>query len=432
MPSSEHDDDSTSSDLSAVTNLVSQLNDVETAVLTSSAKRNVESNRELLKQLALIKLQLLTDDISRAEHPKSSRSLPRSHSRPSRRGSRGEGSLGGTSRSSNRSRSRGRRPAERPSVWTLDVDMDGSVIEIPCNRTADDTVSALNSSPSVTTGSASSKRNHRRATASGEGKEFANKGNQPDLIKETRKGPERMSTTLWSIFANMVTFLIPDFMICKVGAGAKKAWREKVAIFFIFLLVSAFFVLMVSLVPIYICVESDEYYDVDQVGSKGWNSIFGLVYDLEEFVDLHPGGAATVERYFGLDVSRLFARLPPTELPSYCLSDLLNETVFNETNILGLQDIHCSSTEEELFQYGQASCHLTFAGMDQIDEKLGDFKKGKLVIPGWDIGPTGLRDGTQVIIIDSTVYNVTRYMDGLRCVLYRVESSSCSVSSSFG
>lgn len=165
---------------------------------------------------------------------------------------------------------------------------------------------------------------------------------------------------------------------------------------------------------------------MDQVAKMGWNSVFGKVYDLNDFVDLHPGGSATIERYFGLDASRLFARLPPAELPSYCLSDRLNASVFNESNSLGLQDIVCSSTDEELFQYGDASCHVSFAGIDEMDERLGEYQKGILVMPGWDIGTNGIRDGTQVIVIDNAVYNVTRYIDGLRYVIHRVGVFSCS------
>ena len=304
----------------------------------------------------------------------------------------------------------------------LEDDIDeGPEIDIPCTRQEEDAVSALNSSPSTTMQAmnVAQARKARHAKAL-EDKEFDNAGYQPDIVKEYRKGPERMSTTLWSIFASLVTFPVPDCLICKAGVSAKKAWREKVAIFVIFLFISAMFVVMVTLVPVYICVESDEYFDRTQVAKKGWNSIFGKVYDLERFVDLHPGGAATLEKYFGLDTSRLFARLPPTELPSFCLSDLLNETVFNGTNSLGLQDLHCSSTEEEMFQYGDAACHVSFAGTKEIHEKLGKYEEGVLVIPGWDIGPNGLPDGTQVITIDRTVYNVTQYMDGLRYVLHLV------------
>ena len=447
MPTYDDDDFSSSSEASAVTHLVSQLNDVETAVLTSSTTRGKDSNKELLKQLAMLKLQLLTDDTVACETPKSGSRASVGTGRAPRRGSgansvgggsigggsigghsRGGHSRGGHSRGGHSRASAGRRSHKSPGSQTLhftqnrdlDDDMDdGPEIEIPFSRREEDAVSALNSSPSVIAMSVADARKARHAKAV-EDKEFDNAGYQPDIVKEYRKGPELMSTTLWSIFASLVTFPVPDCLICKTGVSAKKAWREKVAIFCIFLFISAMFVVMVSLVPVYICVESDEYFDRTQVAKKGWNSIFGKVYDLERFVDLHPGGAATLEKYFGLDTSRLFARLPPTELPSFCLSDLLNETVFNATNSLGLQDLHCSSTEEEMFQYGDAACHVSFAGIDEIKEKLGDYEEGVLVMPGWDIGPNGLPDGTQVIIIDRTVYNVTQYMDGLRYVPHLV------------
>lgn len=405
---------STSSDDSDVTNLVSQLNEVENAVLTSSTKRGKESNKELLKQLAMLKLQLLTDEgEDNSTLMNSSRGSGLSHSQHggsrASRDSRTSKSTGGGRRTKRR-----HKALALPQSLPLEESSNGPEIEIPMHRSSvDDAVSALNSSPSVIAMNVASARSNRKSKAL-EDHEFDNAGYQPDLVKEVRKGPERMSTTLWSVFASLVTFPIPDCLICKKGTEPKKAWREKVAIFFLFLMVSGFFVVTVSLVPVYICVESDDYYDMDQVAKKGWNSVFGKVYDLEDFVDLHPGGRTSLERYFGLDASGLFARLPPTELPSYCLSDRLNETVFNETNSLGLQDIQCAPTEQEIFQYGDASCHSSFYGIEAINEKLGEYEEGKLVIPGWDIGPTGLKDGTQVVIIESTVYNVTQYIDGLR------------------
>jgi hypothetical protein len=381
----------------------------------------------------MVKLQLLTDESVACETAisVSQKGVPITDSS---RVSHGKG------RRSNRGHIRGSagRLSQRSSPGSLTVsyienclledDIDeGPELEIPCYRQEEDAVSALNSSPSTMQAMNVAQARKARHAKALEDKEFDNAGYQPDIVKEYRKGPERMSTTLWSIFAGLVTFPVPDCLICKAGAGAKKAWREKVAIFVIFLFISAMFVVMVSLVPVYICVESDEYFDRTQVAKKGWNSIFGKVYDLEHFVDLHPGGAATLEKYFGLDTSRLFARLPPTELPSFCLSDLLNETVFNATNSLGLQDLHCSSTEEEMFQYGDAACHVSFAGIDEIRQKLGKYEEGVLVIPVWDIGPNGLPDGTQVITIDRTVYNVTQYMDGLRYVFHLVGLiASCS------
>jgi cytochrome b involved in lipid metabolism len=240
---------------------------------------------------------------------------------------------------------------------------------------------------------------------------------QPDLNLKDWKGPERgTSSKLWECFANFVTLPVHDYCICKDGIEAKKAWREKVAIFIIFLFVSAVLVGAVSLVPMFFCNESEEFYAMNQVVENGWTTIFGKVYNLEEFMDVHPGGSVVLADFRGVDASRLFARLPPTELPAYCLSDHLNASVFNETNSLGLQNITCQPpTADEILLYGEeGNCHTTFAGRESMDEKLGQYQEGELVIAGWDRGPTGLPDGTQVILIDEVFYNVTKYLDQIR------------------
>ena len=386
------------SEVSSETNVLSKLNDIQTRILTSPSIRNKNSNKALVKQLAMVTVELLTDESAAQETPKGPSAGPKRH----------QGSVSNT--------------MDFIQNTTLeDNTVHRPPIEIPYG---DDAVSELNSSPSMFATRVADAREARHTRVM-EDKEFDNAGYLPDIVKDLRKEPEQMSTTLWSTFANLVTFPVPDCLICKAGAGAKKAWREKVAIFFIFLFISATFVVMVTLVPVYICVESDHYFDATQIAQKGWNNIFGKVYDLQHFVDVHPGGAATLEKYFGIDASRLFARLPPTELPSFCLSDRLNETVFNAKNSLGLQDLHCSVTDEELFQFGDGACHSSFAGTDEFNNRLGEYQKGILVIPEWDIGPRGLPDGSQVIIIDKAVYNVTRYVDGLRYVIHLVAFFRC-------
>jgi len=386
------------SEASSETNVLSQLNDIQARILTAPSPRNKNSTKELVKQLAMVTVELLTAQSAAHETPKWA--------------------------------SAGRKRHESPVPNTMNFTQNTTLeddmvhrptIEIACG---DDAVSNLNSSPSMIATRVADGRKTRHSKLM-EDKEFDNAGYLPDIVKDYRKEAEQMSTTLWSAFAYLVTFPVPDCLICKAGAGAKKAWREKVAIFFFFLFVSAIFVVMVSLVPVYICVESDQYFDATQIAQKGWNSIFGKVYHLQHFVDRHPGGATTLEKYFGIDTSRLFARLPPSKLPSFCLSERLNETVFNATNSLGLQDLNCSATEEELLRYGDSACHSSFSGTDEFNERLGRYKKGIFVIPGWDIGPRGLPDGSQVIIIDKAVYNVARYLDGLRYVLRRVGFFRC-------
>lgn len=239
---------------------------------------------------------------------------------------------------------------------------------------------------------------------------------QPDFkVGDCSRTPSA-SSTIWEVFANVVTFPIHDSCVLKRGIGAKKAWREKVAIFFLFLLISGIFVSAVSLVPIFVCTDSEEYFDMDQVAENQWTTVFGKVYDLEDFIDVHPGGSAVIRNYRGYDASRLFARLPPTELPSHCLSNHLNASVFNETNSLELQNITCKppSAEEKLRYGDDGACHTTVVGRERMDELLGQYHTGDLVIPEWLLGPSGLPDGTQYIMIDQSIYNVTKYLDQLK------------------
>ena len=255
-------------------------------------------------------------------------------------------------------------------------------------------------------------RSERRRKAL-EDKMFDGAGYQPDLIIEPKKGPPGLGTVIWDVFSSLMTFPIHDKMICKEGVAAKKAWREKTATFVLFLLVSCIFVAAVTIIPIFICVESDVYFDEEQVGKKGWTSIHGKVYSMKDYVLLHPGGRSHIEKHFGADASKIFPRLPPVELPSYCLSPFLNETVYNETNSLGLQNVTCGyQTEEDILQYGSedGACHKTVVGSEGLDSYFEDYYKGELVMPGWDLNKMEM----DWLLIDDAVYNVTSYIDRLK------------------
>ena len=247
-----------------------------------------------------------------------------------------------------------------------------------------------------------------------EDKLLENDGYQPDLVMERPSGPPRMSTSIWDLISNLVTFPVHDACIRRQGAGAKKAWREKVTIFVIFLIASAAFVATVTVIPLLVCQESKEFYSTKQVGEKGWTSIHGKIYDMEDFANLHPGGSSTIQKYFGKDASKFFPRIPPIELPTYCLSEFLNETAYNETNSLGLQNVTCGYVSEEdqlLYSSAEGACHLNIVGSEGIAEHFEEFYEGELVIPGWDLGT---RINMEYLLIDDLVYNVTSYIERLR------------------
>ena len=343
-------------------------------------------------------------------------------------------SRGGRSRSG--SRSRGRMPDDYDDDDSGEIPSRTSIPQAinTVGRMDDDMMSELRSTytPAPTVWRPSSERDLGVIQSSGqsvfsesrrsrkdqaiEDKSFENAGYQPDLIIEERSGPLPWTSGAWEILSYLLTFPIPDFCIRKEGHGPKKAWREKVAIFLLFLMISCGFVVGISLLPIFLCEESEEHFDELQVGAKGWTSVHGRIYDLEEFQNLHPGGFQPLQNYYGEDASDVFPRLPPTELPEICLSKKLNETVFNATNILGLQNITCRAAPpvDLEFQYGDL-CHYGVVGIEEMEEKMGEFEQGWLVIPGFDLGPGGFADdGSPYIILDNYVYNVSSYIQGLR------------------
>jgi hypothetical protein len=238
----------------------------------------------------------------------------------------------------------------------------------------------------------------------------------PDLRIVEKTGSPSFLSIAWDVLVYMITFPVSDFCIPREGPGAKKAWREKVAIFALFLLVSACFVTVASILPLLLCTETEGIYDAQQVSEDGNVILFGKVYDLHNFAPFHFQSSKTLERFFGQDASQFFPRLPPTDLPRSCLNTMLGEEVFNSTNAYGLQNITCPNiSAEQKLRYGDP-CHTSIVGQEQINEKLGSYEIGYLVIPQQDLLPNGLPDGTQYILIDNIIYNVTQYVTQFRYV----------------
>ena len=254
----------------------------------------------------------------------------------------------------------------------------------------------------------------------------------PELQDYERKGPPPIESTIWNVLSHLMTFPISDSCIPREGQGAKKAWREKIAIFEVFLLFTTAFVVGICSLPLLLCTESKEFFDTDQIVERGWTVVFGKVYDLQEYAPRHPGGSKSLESYFGKDASGIFPRLPPTELPAICLDmHTLDESVFNETNSLHLQNVTCPkvSTEDSL-RYGMHPCHTSVVGLDSRQTMLGKYEMGDLVISASDIGRGGLlpttttatnplleengNDGFQYILIDDYIYDVSDYVNQLR------------------
>jgi hypothetical protein len=184
------------------------------------------------------------------------------------------------------------------------------------------------------------------------------------------------------------------------------------------------FVAGATLLPIFVCNGSEDIYDETEIAvDNGWTIIHGKVFDLNEFANEHTGGRSAIKDYIGADASQYFPRTPPADLPSYCLSHLLEEAVFDETNSLGLQDVTCGpiSDNDQLLYGPTGACHMNVIGNEGLNEYLEDYYKGELALSEWDLPGA---DSWQWIVIEDVVYNVTSYIDNLRLGGFSLDHAS--------
>mmetsp|Transcript_5847 Transcript_5847/g.16870 ORF Transcript_5847/g.16870 Transcript_5847/m.16870 type:complete len:1154 (-) Transcript_5847:347-3808(-) len=227
------------------------------------------------------------------------------------------------------------------------------------------------------------------------------------------KIPEKEVTCgsrFWASFSRLLTFFIPDMFICRDGAPAKQAWREKVAIFVIMLLTSAITVGLFGFFPLFFCQEKEQYTweDIRNQNNgvlsrhrEAWTVIHGKIYDVKDFVDRHPGGASSVLGFLGLDASKLFPRTPPGDLDMNCLNENAAPALVNLTKAT------CNMlSEDDKFLFG-AECHDFATGPTGVEKYMGKYRRGTLVYAEGSL----FAEEFDWIVIRGTVYNITSYID---------------------
>ena len=119
------------------------------------------------------------------------------------------------------------------------------------------------------------------------------------------------ASRFWASFACACTFFVPNFLICRSGPAAKQAWREKITICVIAVFVSAVFVGVFGFVPLFFCTETSTYtfQDIWAKDREAWTVIHGTIYDMKEYVNIHPGGSGGIADWLGKDSSRMFPRV---------------------------------------------------------------------------------------------------------------------------
>jgi len=178
---------------------------------------------------------------------------------------------------------------------------------------------------------------------------------------------------------------------------------EKVTICLIAVLLSALFVGGIGFVPIFLCRYKAQYTQSEiwkQTGET-WIVIFGQIYNMRHFINLHPGGQQAVLDFLGNDATRLFPRLPPSYLPEFCLNT-------NKSDYLATHDeqVCTEMTTVDTF-LKKIPCHSSMAGIRSIDEKFKQDKVGDLVVPRSELKENIM----QYMVIDTKIYNITQYVN---------------------
>lgn len=232
----------------------------------------------------------------------------------------------------------------------------------------------------------------------------------------------------WWAFSRLCTVLLPDFALFWVGRDvmvkkgmsreskeeamklrndAKQAWREKVAIFIIMLLCCSAFIAISGVIPMVLCRETRKF-TMDEIQARvnakagpidDWTVIYGTIYDVEEYQNIHPGGPAGVQNYIGQDASKMFPRRPPGELPLRCLN--MDKNVPD--------GVVCASFDE-VDQLVNLQCHTDVVGFSGVEKYLGKYERGVLAHR-----PSDLKNdiNMQYVSIYDRVYNVTGYLDSI-------------------
>jgi hypothetical protein len=165
---------------------------------------------------------------------------------------------------------------------------------------------------------------------------------------------------------------------------------------------------LLGFLPVYFCKEQSAY-TMGEVAkaSNQLTSAFGKVYKMNEFVNLHPGGMDSIRYFMGQDGSRLFPRLPPSVLPEICLNlDITQDSAPVCTDLTTVDTLR------------NVLCHQSTVGLysnSSVWSRLESYFAGDLVFEDYQFRENGFGDeNRQYILIDTSVYDVTSYIDPLR------------------
>lgn len=132
--------------------------------------------------------------------------------------------------------------------------------------------------------------------------------------------------------------------------------------------------------------------------TEDWTVIFGTIYDIAEYIPLHPGGNV-INQAIATDASKVFPRRPLGRLPDLCMNpnvELSTEPACNDF--------------DEVDELVNLHCHTDIVGFSGISRAFGKYERGILAHR-----PQNLKNdvNTEWVMIYNRIYNVSSYIEGI-------------------
>lgn len=247
-------------------------------------------------------------------------------------------------------------------------------------------------------------------------------GVEPELVEGKQIYSETVTfgRRAWVAFVWALTFWIPSFLLSFVGRmkrpDVRMAWREKVVLCFLILLMNAFIVFWIVAFGNLICPNYDKAWDYTEVAQHTGDddfyvSIRGNVYDISKFWQLQHSDSnidttsTNMEPFAGADLTEYF--MPPLVLACPGLVDDDTMSLTSNTTVLYSSGLHTSGAL-------QADTTTALSNANWYNEtflpKIKDYYQGDLVWEKNYVKSQGEDGWHNWFVYNNKVFDLTDYV----------------------
>lgn len=227
---------------------------------------------------------------------------------------------------------------------------------------------------------------------------------------------------LWVAMVWTLTFWIPSFLLRYVGRmkrpDVRFAWREKLVLVFLILLMNATVVFYIVAFGRLLCPNFDKAWNAKEVGfNQGQNdfyvSIHGSVYDITKFWKLQHSDTtvqtttANMLPFAGLNLDVYFEPPLSRACPGLNVDDTVTMQHNDTTALMYPEAVHTSGPVAQ--SDTKTALHRWDWYSSVFLPKINDYYKGDLVVTKGEVYKQGQNDQRYWVIINSKIYDLTDY-----------------------